>query len=87
MSAHYYGGPWTMWTKAEDDEANTQWHRKCQELLRPFVAGYYIGESDTVTYPHIVQESYTEGKWKRLQELRKRYDPDGVFFDYSEGLS
>jgi FAD/FMN-containing dehydrogenase len=87
MSAHYYGGPWTQWTKAEDDEANTQWHRKCLELLKPFVAGYYIGESDTVTYPHIVQESYTEGKWKRLQELRKKYDPDGVFFDYSDGLS
>jgi hypothetical protein len=29
MSARYYGGPWTMWTKAEDDEANTRWHEKC----------------------------------------------------------
>ena len=86
MSARYYGGPWTMWTKAEDDEANTQWHRKCLELLKPFVAGYYIGESDTITYPYIVQESYTETKWKRLQELRKKYDPDGVFFNYSDGL-
>lgn len=87
MSAHYYGGPWTMWTKAEDDAANTQWHKKCLELIKPFISGYYIGESDTVTYPHIVQESYTERKWKRLQELRKRYDPDGVFFDYFEELS
>ena len=87
MSAHYYGGPWTMWKKAEDDEANTQWHRKCLELLRPFVVGYYIGESDTVTYPNIVQESYTEDKWKRLRELRKKYDPDGVFFDYFDGLT
>jgi FAD/FMN-containing dehydrogenase len=87
MSARYYGGPWTQWTKAEDDEANTQWHRKCLELLKPFVAGYYIGESDTVTYPHIVQESYTQSKWKRLQELRKKYDPEGVFFDYFDGLS
>ncbi len=86
MSARYYGGPWTMWTKAEDDHANTQWHKKCLELLKPFVAGYYIGESDTVTYPYIVQESYTETKWKRLGELRKKYDPDGVFFNYSDGL-
>jgi FAD/FMN-containing dehydrogenase len=87
MSAHYYGGPWTMWTKPEDDEANTQWHKKCVELLQPFVAGQYIGESDTVTYPHQVQESYTESKWKRLEELRKKYDPDGVFFNYFDGLS
>jgi hypothetical protein len=87
MSARYHGGPWTMWGKAEDDEANTRWHEKCLELQKPFVAGYYIGESDTVTYPNIVQESYTKDKWKRLQELRKKYDPDGVFFDYYDGLS
>jgi len=87
MSAHYYGGPWTMWTKAEDDEANTEWHKRCLELLKPFVAGYYVGESDIVSYPGIPQESYTESKWERLQELRKKYDPEGVFFDYSDGLS
>jgi len=87
MSARYYGGPWTMWKKPEDDESNTQWHKRCLELLKPFVAGYYIGESDQIAYPNIAQESYTESKWKRLQELRKKYDPDGVFFNYSDGLS
>jgi FAD/FMN-containing dehydrogenase len=87
MSARYYGGPWTQWTKAEDDEANTQWHKKCLELLKPFVAGHYIGESDTVTYPDHVKGSYTESKWKRLQEFRKKYDPDGVFLNYYDGLS
>lgn len=87
MSARYYGGPWTMWKEEKDDAANAQWHARCLELLKPFVAGYYIGESDTVTYPHMVRDSYSEAKWKRLQELRKRYDPEGVFFDYSQGLS
>jgi FAD/FMN-containing dehydrogenase len=87
MSAHYYGGPWTMWTKAEDDEANTQWHEKCLDLLKPFVIGHYIGETDVVKYPDHVKGSYTENKWKRLEELRKKYDPDGVFFNYSNGLS
>lgn len=86
MSARYYGGPWTMWNRAEDDRANTEWHARCLELLKPFLAGYYISESDTVTYPHIVRDSYTETKWNRLRELRKKYDPEGVFFDYSEGL-
>ncbi|MBI4964268.1 MAG: FAD-binding oxidoreductase [Desulfomonile tiedjei] len=87
MSARYYGGPWTMWTRAEDDEANTQWHKRCLQLLKPFVAGHYIGETDTVTYPHHVQESYTKSNWKRLQDLRKKYDPDGMFFNYFDGLS
>ncbi len=87
MSAHYYGGPWTMWTKAEDDEANTRWHEKCLDLLKPFVTGHYIGETDTVKYPDHVKASYTESKWNRLEELRKKYDPDGVFFNYSNGVS
>jgi FAD/FMN-containing dehydrogenase len=87
MSARYYGGPWTMWEKAEDDEANTQWHKKSLELLKPFVAGHYIGETDTVTYPDHVKGSYTQDKWKRLNDLRKKYDPDGVFYNYSDGLS
>ncbi|MEW6348989.1 MAG: FAD-binding oxidoreductase [Thermodesulfobacteriota bacterium] len=86
MSAHYYGGPWTMWKDAEDDRAITQWHEKCLELLKPFVTGHYIGETDIVTYPHHVRGSYTESTWKRLQELRKKYDPEAVFFDYSDGL-
>ena len=86
MSACYYGGPWTMWTRAQDDDANTQWQKKCLELLEPFTAGHYIGETDFVTYPHHARESYSEGNWKRLQELRKKYDPDGVFFNYSDGL-
>jgi FAD/FMN-containing dehydrogenase len=87
MSAHSYGGPWTMWTRPEDDDVNTQWHEKCVELLEPFVIGQYVGESDTVKYPQYVERSYTESKWKRLQELRRKYDPDGVFFNYSDGLS
>jgi FAD/FMN-containing dehydrogenase len=87
MSARYYGGPWTMWKKSEDDTVNAKWHERCLELLQPFVAGYYVGESDTVTYPHIVRDSYTEDKLQRLGELRKKYDPDGVFFNYFEGLT
>ena len=76
-----------MWKNAEDDEVNTQWHEQCLELLKPFVTGHYIGETDTITYPQHIQGSYTESKWKRLQELRKKYDPDGVFFHYPDGLS
>lgn len=33
-----------------------------------------------------VQNSYSQEKWKRLEEIRKKYDPDGVFFGYLGGL-
>jgi FAD/FMN-containing dehydrogenase len=32
-----------------------------------------------------VQESYSPDKWKRLEEVRARYDPQGVFFGFLGG--
>jgi len=87
MSAKYYGGPWSQWTDASQDEANTAWQETCLRLLRPFLKGHYVGETDTVSYPGNVRASYSESAWKRLEALRAKYDPEGVFFNYFEGLS
>ena len=86
MSARYYGGPWTMWSEAGDDVANTQWHDLCLTHLKPFAAGHYIAESDTVTFPRHVRESYTPSAWARLEALRQTCDPDGLFYGYYDGL-
>ncbi|MBY0357890.1 MAG: FAD-binding oxidoreductase [Candidatus Obscuribacterales bacterium] len=87
MSARLYGGPWTMWTEAKDDEANSKWHKKCIELLKPFVHGHYIGESDTITYPAHIKGAFLPRNYERLQKLRQKHDPDGVFFSFAEGLN
>jgi FAD/FMN-containing dehydrogenase len=87
MSSRVYGGPWTMWKEAADDATNTQWHNECTALLRPFNIGYYVGESDTVRRPSNAVESMLPENWKRLADLRDKYDPDGVFFGYFDGLS
>jgi len=87
MSAKLYGGSWTMWDKPGDDAENKKWHEKCIALLGPFIAGHYVSESDTTGHPDYAKASYKEANWKRLGELRKKYDPEGVFFDYSGGLS
>jgi FAD/FMN-containing dehydrogenase len=87
MTAKLYGGPWTMWDKAEDDKANIDWHAKCIDLLKPMLSGHYVSETDTVNHPEYARASYREANWKRLAELRKKYDPDGVFFNFTEGLS
>jgi FAD/FMN-containing dehydrogenase len=86
MSAKYYGGPWTQWTDPSGDEANTAWQEGCLRLLRPFLKGHYVAETDTTSYPAHVRASYTESAWSRLAALRAKHDPDGVFFDYFEGL-
>ena len=59
MSAKIYGGPWTMWREAADDQANTDWHQQCTRLLRPYNVGYYIGESDTVSRPSAAVEAFS----------------------------
>ena len=87
MSSRVYGGPWTMWKNAADDAANSQWHDECTARLRPFNIGYYVGESDTVRRPSNAVESVLPENWKRLADLRDKYDPDGVFFGYFDGLS
>jgi FAD/FMN-containing dehydrogenase len=87
MTAKIYGGPWTMWDDAADDQANKLWHDKCVQLLMPHISGHYVSESDTVGHPAYAKASYKEANWNRLAELRKKYDPDGVFFGFSDGLS
>jgi FAD/FMN-containing dehydrogenase len=87
MSAKFYGGPWTMWESSSDDEANVAWHRKCVELLEPHVIGHYVSESNTARYPQYAEHAYSKANWERLTKLREKYDPSGVFFGYSDGLS
>jgi len=86
MHAKVYGGPWTMWREAADDRANADWHDAVAAALRPFNTGYYLGESNTAARPANVIEAFTPQKWQRLCDLRDRYDPDRLFFDYFEGF-
>jgi len=30
------------------------------------------------------RQSFAPANWQRLQLLRKKYDPEGIFFDYLE---
>jgi FAD/FMN-containing dehydrogenase len=81
-----YGGPWTMWNAAADDAANIAWHAKCLEMLKPHIAAHYVGETDIVGHPEFAKLSYKPAAWERLKNLRKKYDPEGLFFDFSGGL-
>ncbi|WP_244537229.1 FAD-binding oxidoreductase [Methylobacterium pseudosasicola] len=87
ITSKIYGGPWTMWREAEADPANAAWHQQVITALRPYNIGYYIGESNTVENPDLVAQSFAPENWDKLRRLRAHYDPEGVFFDYSEGFS
>ena len=87
MTGKFYGGPWTMWDAPDQDAVNKSWHDKCVELLKPHVAGHYIGETNFAGHPEFARLSYSPAAWKRINKLRRKFDPDGLFFDFSDGLS
>jgi FAD/FMN-containing dehydrogenase len=85
MDATSYGGSWAIWEKAEDDAANRKWQDEVIALMKPFTSQHYIGETDIVQDPSRVRGSYSAEKWQRLEEIRAKYDPQGVFFGFLGG--
>jgi FAD/FMN-containing dehydrogenase len=85
MEATSYGGSWAIWEDAKDDAVNAQWHDEIIAILKPFTGQHYIGETDIVQDPSRVRGSYSADKWRRLEEIRSKYDPRGVFFGFVGG--
>jgi FAD/FMN-containing dehydrogenase len=86
MDATSYGGSWAIWEDEADDDANRQWQDEVVALLQPFTSQHYIGETDIVQDPARVQASFSAEKWKRLEAVRAKYDPEGVFFGFEGGI-
>jgi len=86
MCAKVYGGPWTMWPRVEDDEVNSQWHDHNMSILRRFTVGHYLGETDIIEEPNRARDAFSPKNWERLQELRKKLDPQGLFQGFDGGL-
>lgn len=70
---------YAIWESQHHDAMNSAWHRKTIAALEPFAVGHYVGESDIVTKPTRAERSFAPANWQRLQLLRRKYDPDGLF--------
>jgi FAD/FMN-containing dehydrogenase len=86
MTGKLYGGCWTMWDGAANDAANIAWHDESMRLLKPYVVGHYVLETDTVAHPEYARLSFAPANWQRLKDLRQKHDPEGLFFNFTEGL-
>ena len=71
------------WQDAKDDKRVAQWLRDTMSVLEPFSLGHYINNEDVVSYPERNRRSFTPDSWTRLRALRRHYDPDDLFHDYS----
>ncbi|MFB7006739.1 MULTISPECIES: FAD-binding oxidoreductase [unclassified Streptomyces] len=77
-----YVVPYAIWDDAADDDINVRWLRETMSTVEPLGTGHYIAEADLGAVPSRAERSYTARDWRRLQELRGRYDPEGIFHSY-----
>ena len=79
MSANALLLCYAIWERPEDDAANAAWHRTTIAALDKYAVGHYVGESDIVADPARAERSYSKANWERLNALRRKYDPEGLF--------
>jgi hypothetical protein len=49
------------------------------DALDRYAVGHYVGESDIVRDPRRHEHAFAATNWQRLQVLRQKYDPEGLF--------
>lgn len=73
-------GIYALWDDPAEDAANQAWVRRIDDALAPFRTGRYVGEADLTVTPDRRAECFAPDTLRRLAGLRRRHDPEGVFF-------
>jgi FAD/FMN-containing dehydrogenase len=85
-SSPHFADNYVVCTLVADDEKdvdlNFRWMDDAVQIMKPLSKGRYINEVDARRYPEHVRECFTDEGWERMNGLRDKYDPDGVFFTY-----
>ena len=59
--------------------AETAWARTFLDALRPYRAGVYVNFLDSDDDASRVREAYGHDTYRRLAEVKAKYDPENVF--------
>ena len=78
--------PYVVWEEPADDAANRSWLGELAGLLDRHTSGHFLSEVDLTVAADRLARSFSAENWDRLQELRRRYDPDGLFHGYPEPI-
>lgn len=68
-----------QWTDPAADAENFAWVAGVADLLEPVTKGCYVNETDIVRRPERLARCFSESAWRRLGEVRGKYDPEGRF--------
>jgi hypothetical protein len=79
--ADCYVGCYVIWDKEEEDGVNYDWLSKTLPLMDPFAIGHYPNEVEP-RHTDRYRKCYSDEDWRRLEQLRNKYDPSGLFHHY-----
>ena len=82
MFASTYVHVHSIWSDAAEDAANQSWVRSTTTSLDPLKVGHYVGEADLTISPDRAKQCFSPAAWKKLNQLKRKYDPNDMFFSY-----
>ncbi|CAH1905346.1 FAD-binding oxidoreductase [Candidatus Nitrotoga sp. HW29] len=78
---HYVS--WYLIGKNDDDvKANYKLLDEIHADVKPYIRGYYMNETDFTHNPELAPKLFSGEKWRKLLEVRQKYDPDKRFMSY-----
>jgi FAD/FMN-containing dehydrogenase len=82
LAAPLFLAIYSIWENAADDAMNRRWQQETIQSVAPITRGHYIAETDLLASPTRAAASLAPGVWERVQAVRQRYDPQGVFWGH-----
>lgn len=79
MEGNVYLAAYTIWEHERDDAAMQDWVTSRFRALEPVSKGSYLGDADLTRRS---SKFMADANFARLAQLRDRYDPDRLFFDF-----
>jgi len=80
--ARHYVGCFAIWDDEKDDEFYYRWLEQATTHMDPYAKGHYVNEVEGQGHPERIRQCYSPASWQRLQTLRQKYDPQGLFHTY-----
>jgi FAD/FMN-containing dehydrogenase len=80
MKGRLFVGCYARWQTNAEDAANITWVDDLMRSLEPDAVGHYLGEMDLERWHP--SRAYAPEQWSRLEALRARLDPDGLFHGF-----
>ena len=82
VQSEIYLASYVVWEDPAEDDAHRAWLAGAMADLEPVTVGQYLGDSDLA---HRQVRVLSDEAWARLEEIRGRRDPDGVFVGHLAG--